>query len=124
MKCVLDASVALKWALNEPDAAKARQRRDDFQIAVHQLIAPDSFTPEIAHALTGTQRGNTKRRYQKDEPGRVQPRSIDTLKEGLLRWLNLYYRMDSGNVSNRSCHHPNRDGFAIPVENQSTIARR
>jgi hypothetical protein len=31
MKYVLDASVALKWVLTEPDAAKARQLRDDFR---------------------------------------------------------------------------------------------
>jgi predicted nucleic acid-binding protein len=52
---VLDASVALKWVLNEPDAAKARPLRDDFRNAVHELIAPDSFTLEIAHALTKAQ---------------------------------------------------------------------
>ncbi len=56
MKYVLDASVALKWVLTEPDAAKARQLRDDFRNAVHELIAPDSFTLEIAHALTKAQR--------------------------------------------------------------------
>src|SRR5690348_8791254 len=56
MKYVLDASVALKWVLNEPDAAKARQLRDDFRNAVHELIAPDSFALEIAHALTKAQR--------------------------------------------------------------------
>ncbi|HZW32295.1 MAG TPA: type II toxin-antitoxin system VapC family toxin [Isosphaeraceae bacterium] len=56
MKYVLDASIALKWVLSEPDAAKARQLRDDFRNAVHELIAPDSFTVEIAHALTKAQR--------------------------------------------------------------------
>jgi predicted nucleic acid-binding protein len=56
MKYVLDASIALKWVLTEPDAAKARQLRDDFRNAVHELIAPDSFTLEIAHALTKAQR--------------------------------------------------------------------
>jgi predicted nucleic acid-binding protein len=55
MKYVLDASIALKWVLAEPDAAKARQLRDDFRNAVHELIAPDSFTLEIAHALTKAQ---------------------------------------------------------------------
>jgi predicted nucleic acid-binding protein len=56
MRYVLDASVALKWVLNEPDAAKARQLRDDFRNAVHELTAPDSFPLEIAHALTKAQR--------------------------------------------------------------------
>ena len=53
---MLDASIALKWVLAEPDAAKARQLRDDFRNAVHELIAPDSFTLEIAHALTKSHR--------------------------------------------------------------------
>lgn len=47
---------SLKWVLNEPGAVKARQLRDDFRNAVHELIAPDSFTLEIAHALTKSQR--------------------------------------------------------------------
>jgi predicted nucleic acid-binding protein len=56
MKYVLDASVALKWVLSEPDAAKARQLRDAYRNAVHELIAPYSFPLEIAHALTKAQR--------------------------------------------------------------------
>jgi predicted nucleic acid-binding protein len=56
MRCVRDASVALKWVLNEPDAAKARQLRDDFRNDVHELIPRDSFTLAIAHALTKAQR--------------------------------------------------------------------
>jgi hypothetical protein len=42
----------LNRVLNEPDATKARQLRDDFRRAVHELIAPDSFTLEITHAVT------------------------------------------------------------------------
>jgi len=56
MRYVLDASVALKWVLIEPDAAKARQFRDDFRKGIHELIAPDSFVLEIAHALTKAER--------------------------------------------------------------------
>jgi hypothetical protein len=56
MRYVLDASVALKWVLIEPDAAKARQLRDDFRNGIHELIAPDSFALEIAHALTKAER--------------------------------------------------------------------
>jgi hypothetical protein len=44
MTYVLDACVALKWVLVEPDSAKARQLRDEFRNAIHELIAPDSFT--------------------------------------------------------------------------------
>ncbi len=41
MKYILDASVALKWVLPEPLAAKARQLRDDYQKRLHELFAPD-----------------------------------------------------------------------------------
>jgi predicted nucleic acid-binding protein len=52
MKYVLDASVGIKWVMNEVDSAEARQLRDDFRNQVHELIAPDSFPLEAAHALT------------------------------------------------------------------------
>ena len=56
MKYVLDASVGIKWVMNEIDSAKARQLRDDFRNRIHDLIAPDSYTLEIAHALTKSHR--------------------------------------------------------------------
>jgi predicted nucleic acid-binding protein len=56
MKYVLDANIALKWVLAEPDSAKARQLRDDFQAAFHDLLAPDVFEVEVAHALTRAER--------------------------------------------------------------------
>src|SRR2546426_9522564 len=56
MKYVLDASVALKWVLPEPDAPKALKLRANFQIAVHELLAPDVFPIEIGHALTRAER--------------------------------------------------------------------
>ena len=56
MKYVLDSNVALKWALAEPDSPKARQLRDDFQKGTHDLLAPDIFQTEIAHALTRAER--------------------------------------------------------------------
>jgi predicted nucleic acid-binding protein len=52
VKYVLDSNVALKWVLPEPDSAKAKQLRDDFQNAVHEVLAPDVFEVEVAHALT------------------------------------------------------------------------
>lgn len=52
MKYVLDSSVALKWALPEPDTAKALQLRADYRNGTHELIAPDFFPIEVAHALT------------------------------------------------------------------------
>src|SRR4051812_19614757 len=56
MKYALDASVGLKWVLVEPDADKARRLRDDFQHQIHELIAPDSFSLECAHALAKAER--------------------------------------------------------------------
>ena len=56
MKYVLDASVALKWVLPEPDAAKAIRLRDDFPKGVHQLLVPDVFPAEIGHALARAER--------------------------------------------------------------------
>lgn len=56
MKYVLDSSAALKWVLAEPDSARANNLRDDFRNAVHELIAPDIFPVELAHALTRAER--------------------------------------------------------------------
>lgn len=58
MKYVLDASVALKWELPEGDSAKALVLRDDFIAKIHELIAPDVFPVEVAHALTRAERKN------------------------------------------------------------------
>jgi predicted nucleic acid-binding protein len=56
MKYVLDASVALKWVLNEPDSGIADRFRDDVRNGVHALIAPDVFPIEAGHALTRAER--------------------------------------------------------------------
>lgn len=56
MKFVLDASVALKIVLNEPDSSVAIALREDFKNQIHQLIAPDTLPVEIAHALTRAER--------------------------------------------------------------------
>jgi predicted nucleic acid-binding protein len=56
MKYVLDSSVALKWVLPEADSAKAIRLRDEYKNGVHQLPAPDIFTPEIANALASAER--------------------------------------------------------------------
>jgi predicted nucleic acid-binding protein len=52
MKYVLDASVGIKWVMNEIDSAGARRLRDEFRNQIHELIAPDSFPLEAAHALS------------------------------------------------------------------------
>jgi predicted nucleic acid-binding protein len=56
MRYVLDASVGLKWVLSESDSDKANRLREDFRNQVHELIAPDSFPLEVAHALTKAER--------------------------------------------------------------------
>jgi predicted nucleic acid-binding protein len=56
MKYVLDSNIALKWVLAEPDSLKAIQLRDDFRKAFHELLSPDAFEVEIAHALTRAER--------------------------------------------------------------------
>jgi predicted nucleic acid-binding protein len=53
MRYVLDASVALKWVLPEPDSGKA-----EFRAGLHQLLAPDVFPVEVAHALARAERRN------------------------------------------------------------------
>jgi predicted nucleic acid-binding protein len=55
---VLDASIGLKWVLNEAEAGKARTLRDEFRTSLRDFIAPDVFAVECAHALTkGARRG-------------------------------------------------------------------
>ena len=56
MKYVLDASVAIKWVIVEPDSDKATRMREDYRNAIHDLIAPESFTIECAYSLTKKQR--------------------------------------------------------------------
>jgi predicted nucleic acid-binding protein len=56
MKYVLDASVALKWVLPEPDSARAIRLRDEYTNGLHELLAPDLFTPEIAIGLVSAER--------------------------------------------------------------------
>lgn len=56
MKYVLDANVALKWVLAEPDSAKANTLRQEFRNRIHELLAPDIFPVEIAHGLTRAER--------------------------------------------------------------------
>jgi predicted nucleic acid-binding protein len=56
MKYVIDSSVAFKWAVTEPHSDKALLLRADFLNAVHELITPDFFPVEVAHALTRAER--------------------------------------------------------------------
>jgi predicted nucleic acid-binding protein len=56
MKYVLDSTVAFKWVVPESGTPRAVQLRDEFRPDVHDLIAPDVFPPELAHALTRAER--------------------------------------------------------------------
>jgi predicted nucleic acid-binding protein len=56
MKYVLDSNVALKWVLPEPDDAKAIRIRDEFRQGLHELLSPDVFPIEVAHALARAER--------------------------------------------------------------------
>jgi predicted nucleic acid-binding protein len=56
MKYILDSNIALKWVLAEPDSSTATQLRSDFQKGTHDLLAPDVFPIEVAHALTRAER--------------------------------------------------------------------
>jgi predicted nucleic acid-binding protein len=56
MKYVLDSSVAFKWVVREVDSDKADRLRAEYQNALHELLSPDIFPVELAHALTRAER--------------------------------------------------------------------
>jgi predicted nucleic acid-binding protein len=76
MKYVLDSSVAFKWLVPEVDTPKALKLRDDFNLAILELIAPDILPIETTHALTRAER-----------QGRVTPTQGAVLLKDLLKNL-------------------------------------
>jgi predicted nucleic acid-binding protein len=56
MRLILDASVALKWVLNEDDSDLARELRADYLAGAYEFIVPDIFPAEIGHALVRAER--------------------------------------------------------------------
>jgi predicted nucleic acid-binding protein len=56
MKYVLDSNISLKWVLTEADSDKARLLRTEFENQIHELLAPDVFPIEVAHALARAER--------------------------------------------------------------------
>jgi predicted nucleic acid-binding protein len=56
MKRVLDSCVGFKWFVPEQHSDKALRLRDDYCNGTLELIAPDIFLIEIAHALTRAER--------------------------------------------------------------------
>jgi predicted nucleic acid-binding protein len=80
MKYVLDSSVATKWFLREVGTDQALALRDDYRKGIHELIAPDVFPVEVAHALTRAER-----------QGRLLPPEATTLLLDLLRALPVLF---------------------------------
>lgn len=72
MKYVLDSSVAFKWEVAELDSDKAIRLRDEARRGLHELLAPDVFPIEVAHAMTRAER-----------QGRVSP------ADGWRLWLGI-----------------------------------
>jgi predicted nucleic acid-binding protein len=56
MKYVVDASVALKWLVVEADSDKARELRDGYRQGIHELLAPELFSAEVANVLLMNER--------------------------------------------------------------------
>jgi predicted nucleic acid-binding protein len=56
MTYVLDSNVAIKWVLSEPDSNIAIRLRNEFALGLHELLAPDIFPIEVAHALARAER--------------------------------------------------------------------
>ena len=63
----------MKWILAEDLSEKARDFRDEFIQGLHELIAPDVFFVEAAHALTRAQR-----------QGRVTPTEVKSFMGDLV----------------------------------------
>jgi predicted nucleic acid-binding protein len=74
MKYVLDSSVALKWVLPEADSPTALRLLDETNKAIHELIAPDIFSPEVANGLATAER-----------QGRIKPGEAATLLLDIIR---------------------------------------
>ncbi len=72
MKYVLDSNIAFKWVVPEIDSAKATQLRDEYRQGLHELVSPDVFPIEVAHALTRAER-----------QGRLKP------PQGWALWLSV-----------------------------------
>src|SRR5437762_3495057 len=56
MRCVLDSSVGLKTVLREADSPQAVALCEGFRQGIHELLAPDVFPVEAAHALAKAER--------------------------------------------------------------------
>jgi len=52
MKWVLDSNIGVRWMLREDQSDKARVLRDGYSRGLRELLTPDIFTVECAHAFT------------------------------------------------------------------------
>ena len=99
MRCVLDSNVGVKWLLQEDQSDKARRIRDEFVRGQHELLAPDIFTVECAHALTRAQR-----------QGRVTPAEVNAFMADLLTSLPHFHPHEP--LLPRASPSPSRSGMA------------
>ncbi len=56
MKRVLDSSVGFKWVVPELHSDKALRLSDDYRNGALELVAPDIFLVQVAHARTRAER--------------------------------------------------------------------
>jgi hypothetical protein len=56
MKYVVDASVAVRWELNDTDSDKARRLRVAYENRIHDLLAPETIIWETANSLLKAER--------------------------------------------------------------------
>jgi predicted nucleic acid-binding protein len=80
MRYVLDSNVAVKWVLEEHLSDKARSLRDEFIQGLYELLSPDVFLAEVAHALTRAQR-----------QGRISPTEVNLFMADLLTTLPRFH---------------------------------
>jgi predicted nucleic acid-binding protein len=80
MRYVLDSNIGVKWILEEDFSTEARDFRDAFVRGLHELLAPDVYLVEAAHALTRAQR-----------QGRVTPKEVNSFVDDLLTTLPRFH---------------------------------
>lgn len=88
MQYVLDASVAIKWVINEPGSPEARRLRDICLPRGDELIAPEYFAVEVANVLTKAQRRGVI------SSGQLSLKLVDLIVNGpeLFPTFNLIFR--------------------------------
>lgn len=80
MRVVLDSNVAIKWRLPEEDSDKANAIKDSYVNGFNELISPDIFPAEVAHALSRAERKGILK----------TPQAAEGLKDILLLAPKLY----------------------------------